>query len=402
MFSRKNQPVLLPIEDRGPLKVMFLLTSMPVGGAEILLTNLIRRLDSKRFQPELCCLKSLGPLGEELSSEVPAMHGNLRHKFDVRIALRLAKLLKQRRIDALITVGCGDKMFWGRIAAHFAGTPVVVSALHSTGWPDGVGRLNRLLTPWTDAFIAVAEEHGRHLIDNERFPKEKVHVIPNGVDTNVFRFTQSGREAIRKELRISIDAPVAGIVAALRPEKNHELFLKSARRVLDVQCDAHFMIIGDGERRESLASLSAELKLTGRVHFLGTRRDTREILSAMDVFCLTSKNEANPVSILEALATSRPVVATNVGSVAETVQPGITGFLAEPGNSKEIADHVLGLFEDDSLRECIGAHGRDEVVSNWSLDRMIRGYEELVTSIYRKKALAPRMSDVGHQVARSR
>ena len=150
MFHRKR--TLIPLADRGPLRVMFLITSMPVGGAETLLVNLIRRLDRERFAPELACLKQLGPLGEELAGEIPAHHGLLNRKYDLRILPRLTKLLARRKIDAVVTVGAGDKMFWGRLAAWRAGAPVVLSALHSTGWPDGIGRLNRLLTPITDGF----------------------------------------------------------------------------------------------------------------------------------------------------------------------------------------------------------------------------------------------------------
>jgi hypothetical protein len=91
--------------------------------------------------------------------------------------------LRRREIDAIVTVGAGDKMFWGRLAARLAGVPVVAAALHSTGWPDVVGRLNRWLPPFTDAFIACAPTHGRYLIEQECFPAERVHVVPNGVDT---------------------------------------------------------------------------------------------------------------------------------------------------------------------------------------------------------------------------
>ena len=79
-----------------------------------------------------------------------------------------------------MTVGAGDKLFWGRVAAYLAGVPVVISALHSTGWPDPVGRLNRLLTSLTDAWIAVADAHGRYLVETLGLPVEKVHVIANG------------------------------------------------------------------------------------------------------------------------------------------------------------------------------------------------------------------------------
>src|SRR5688500_4120401 len=138
---------LMPLADRGPLRAMFLITSMPVGGAETLLVNLIRRLDRQRIQPSLGCMKELGPLGEELTREIRTHAHLINHKYDIGVWWRLARILRQERIDALVTVGAGDKMFWGRLAAWKARLPVVLSALHSTGWPDGIGKLNRLLMP---------------------------------------------------------------------------------------------------------------------------------------------------------------------------------------------------------------------------------------------------------------
>ena len=228
MFFRRKP--LADLRDRGPLRVLFTITSMPVGGAETLLVELIRRLDRSRFLPELCCMKELGPLGEALVAEVPAHHGLLRRKFDVTVLWRLAALMRRRRIDAVVTVGAGDKMFWGRLAAHLAGVPVIASALHSTGWPDRVQFANRLLAPITDAFIAVAEPHGRYLAAHEGCTAAKIRVIPNGVDVERFR-PRPRNEALCRQLGLPPDAPVVGIVAALRPEKNHALFLRAAARV---------------------------------------------------------------------------------------------------------------------------------------------------------------------------
>ncbi|MCA9240122.1 MAG: glycosyltransferase, partial [Planctomycetales bacterium] len=95
-----------------PLKVMFLQTSMPVGGAEVLLVNLVRRLDRSRFSPEIVCLKDPGPLGEEIAREIPLHSNLLRHKLDLRVLPRLARLMRRRKVDAVVTVGAGDKMFW--------------------------------------------------------------------------------------------------------------------------------------------------------------------------------------------------------------------------------------------------------------------------------------------------
>ena len=174
-----------------------------------------------------------------------------------------------------------------------------------------------------------------------------------------------------------------------------------SKRVLSFLPDAHFIVVGDGPRRNALERQSETLELTENVHFLGTRSDTVDILSAINVFCLTSHNEANPVSILEALSTGIPVIATDVGSVSLTVQPGITGFLAEPDNETEFADHTISLLEDRRLASSMGENGRDEVINKWSLRGMVRGYENLLSDIYDRKQAAMAASGQHDQTAAS-
>ena len=375
----------LPIGQRGPLRVMFLLTSMPVGGAETLLVNLVRRMNPKKFLPYVCCLKEPGPLGEELSTEFQVFHHLIGGKYDVKVLGRLKRLLVEHEMDAVITVGAGDKMFWGRIAAKRARVPVIASALHSTGWPDGVGRLNRMLTPITDAFIAVAQEHGRFLVDEEGFPAEKVVVISNGIDTQRFQFDESARKQIRCELGVPVNAPVCGIVAALRPEKNHALFLRAAATVRNSLPNAHFLIAGDGPVRPELDLLVNELNLQTAVHFLGSRSDIPQILSALDLFALTSQNEASPVSILEAMSVGLPVVAPRIGSIPETLHDAVHGFLVETGDVEQTADRWLRVLSNLPLAKSLGERGREFVVDHRSLDSMVCGYEELIARIYSKK-----------------
>jgi glycosyltransferase involved in cell wall biosynthesis len=390
--SASSKTQKLPLPNRGPLRVMFVITSMPVGGAETLLVNLVRRLDSDRFLPEVCCLKAPGPLGEELAHEFPVHSHLLCCKYDVRVLQRLRDLFVTRHIDAVVAVGAGDKMFWGRLAARWAGAPVILSAIHSTGWPDQINWLNRRLTWLTDAFIAVAAPHGMHLVEKEGFPRCKVRVIPNGVDVERFRPRPESRAAVRTALGIPHEAPVCGIVAALRPEKNHELFLHAAAEVRKKHADSRFLIIGDGPRRGELEQLAAELNLTGATHFLGSRGDVEALLPAMDVFALTSHNEANPVSILEAMACGVPVVASHVGSVSESVEHEVSGYLVAPGAVNEHSARWLELLGDESLRRSMGVAARNRVVERWSLEAMVGGYEDLITDIYDRKNSSRRRS----------
>lgn len=375
-----------------PLPVLFVQTNMPVGGAETLLVNLVRRLDPGRFAPEVVCLKDPGPLGELLADEgFPVHHGLLSGKYDLRVLPRLVSLMKQRRYGAVITVGAGDKMFWGRLAAKLAGVPVIAAALHSTGWPDGVGRLNRWLTGITDAFIAVAEPHGEFLVDFEKFPASKVRVIPNGVDTG--RFVPAPHSnAIRQELGVESNTPLVGILAALRPEKNHELFLAAADRVRKAAPGTHFVVIGEGPERAKIERIAIELGLLdvhspekSVLHLLGNRDDVPAVLAALNVLTLTSHNEANPVSILEAMSCGVPVVATDVGSISESVVPNETGYLVEPGDAEGLASRVAELVNEPLHALALGEAGRDRVIERSSLEVMVGGYERLLTEIYEQK-----------------
>jgi len=360
-------------EKNSRLRVMFLVTSMPVGGAETLLLNLVRRLDRERFAPEIACLKERGPLGEELAREMPVHHDLISNKYDVFVLWRLWRLMRIRQIDAVVTVGAGDKMFWGRLAANLAGVPVIVSALHSTGWPDSVGKLNRWLTPITDAFIGVADAHGQHLVEHERFPADKVQIIYNGVDTK--RFCPGDKPAVLRELGLPADAKVVAILAALRPEKNHEMFLVGAAQILRQEPNAIFLVIGDGPLRSNLEQLAEQLGVAASTQFLGSRPDVERILQAVDVLALTSHNEASPVSILEGLSCGVPCVASNVGSVSETVIENVTGKLFP-------VQAVLELLGNEPLREQMGTAGRQAVIDKRSLDSMVNGYDTFLTKLY--------------------
>ena len=368
-----------------PIRVMFLLTSMPIGGAETLLVNLVRRLDRNRIEPLIGCMKHKDVLGEMLAKEIPVFSDLIGHKFDVAVLGRLKRIFIEQNVDALITIGAGDKMFWGRLAAKRAKVPVILSALHSTGWPDGVGRLNRMLTRITDGFIAVAQQHAEYQVEQEKFPKEKVFLIPNGIDTDKFVFSPKSRQQWRVHLGIDAEAPVVGIVAALRPEKNHDLFLESARLVSSQLTQAQFVIAGDGPERQRLEALAREKGIEDRVHFIGSTQDVVGVLSMVDMFGLSSHNEASPVSIMEALSCQRPVVATDVGSIDESVLQGKTGFLVPRDDAQAMSERWLEILGDPSLAQQLGQQGREHIIANSSLDSMTEGYASLVEDIFARK-----------------
>jgi glycosyltransferase involved in cell wall biosynthesis/O-antigen/teichoic acid export membrane protein len=373
-----------------PLRLMFVNTSLYhlLGGAERLEIELARGFDRGRILPEVCCLKAAGPVADQLPADVPVFQNLIRHKYDVTVLPRLVRLFRRRQIDIVVTLGAGDRMFWGRLAAWLAGVPAITTWLHSTGWPDKIGTLNRLLTPITDAFIAVAASHRRYLVEQERLPADRVYQVSNGVDTERF-LPRPADHQLRARLGLPAAAPVGGIVARLWPEKNHELFLRVAALVRKDVGDAQFLVVGDGSRREQLRAMAEELGLAEAVHFLGTRSDVPGLLALMDVFLLTSHIEANPLSILEAQAMARPVVATRVGSVPDTVRDGEVGYLVEPGDARAMADRVVELFRDPRLARRLGGEARRQVVERHSMRRMLAQFQDLLEQLVAAKAGRP-------------
>ncbi len=369
------------------MNVLFVITSMHVGGAETLLVSLVRGLKGVGMHPSVACLKERGELGNLLSNEIPVFSELIRGKRDLTVLNRLTRIMKENRTDCVVTVGAGDKMFWGRLAAKISGVPVILSALHSTGWPDEVTLLNRCLTPITDSFIAVAKPHREYLMQHLSVPENRVVCIPNGVDTERFRTSDALRAESRKRLGIDANIPTIGIVAALRPEKNHGLFLDMAKAITDSHPQAKFIVVGEGTERRFVEEKIAALRLAPHVLMLGSRNDIEQILPAFDVFALTSHNEANPVSIMEAMACQVPVVAPEVGSITEMVLDGKTGFVFKPGDLAQLTDRVRWLLDHPQDAARLGNRGRQHVLQYGSLQSMVEGYRQLIDSQNQKKMI---------------
>ena len=354
----------------------------------MLTANIIRRLDRERFAPELCCLKERGELGEALADEIPVHHDLLRSKYDLRVWPRLTRLLRasanrcghhrrRRRQDVLGPARGPARRRAGRSLG---------AAQH------GLAGRRRPAQPDADADHRRVHRRGRIARpipgrEHERFRRSKVAVIPNGVDTRAIRAASPMSPPCAASWASAPTDPVVGIVAALRPEKNHELFLEMARRVVAAIAGR---AVSDRRRRpvpRSARTAGARIgHRRSNVLFLGSRDDVPRLLAAMDVFALTSHIEANPVSILEAMSVGRPVVATNVGSIHEAVVEGETGFLVPPGDAAQLADRVLRLAATiRSRRHAMGAAAREAVVERWSIEAMVRGYERLIESIYDTK-----------------
>jgi glycosyltransferase involved in cell wall biosynthesis len=232
------------------------------------------------------------------------------------------------------------------------------------------------MRPLVTRFIAVSHGQKRRYVKICGLRPDSVEVIYNGVDINRFRPGDYDRSA-RAEFGIPEDAYVVGILAALRPEKQHDLFLEVAKRVRETRKDAFFMIIGDGPERPAIEGRVEKLGLQDCVKLTGARADVPRMLKAVDVSVLCSASEVLPVSMLESMAMELPVVSTQVGSVDEIVVEGTTGFLAPNRDVNRLADRIIEVGRDLGAAREMGLAGRRRVEELFTKDQMMRSYEDL-------------------------
>jgi glycosyltransferase involved in cell wall biosynthesis len=234
-----------------------------------------------------------------------------------------------------------------------------------------------VLRPTTTAYFGVAFAQIRYLTEQLGHPRSKVRIIQNGVASEEFRFAPIPERSseVARSLGIDQDDLVVGIVAVLRPEKDHETFLRAARLVASRVPKARFLLVGDGPLHAQVIRLADQLGISDKVIVTGMREDIPEILPLLDVFTLTSTTECFPMSILEAMAAGKPTVCTAVGGIPEIIDHGSTGYLVPPSDPVSLADRIVELLDDPERMREMGKAGRARVEAEFSLARSVRGAE---------------------------
>jgi glycosyltransferase involved in cell wall biosynthesis len=370
------------------IKILIFTHSLHIGGAEKHIYGLVSCMDKDKYQFRIICLYTLGAIGEMLLNEnknVGIYHAIMKNKFDIFGVLKLIRIIMKERIDILYIMHTPLTLFWGIFCAKIAGIKATVTRFTSTYPIYHVKRrkvVNYFMLSFIDKIIAQAVYHRQYLINHEGATPKKIVVIYNSVD--IHRFTQPKNIVEMKEaIGISKDAQVVGIIANLRPEKGHKVFLEAAQRILNSCSQASFLIVGEGKQRGNLEKITEELKIHSNVHFAGLRKDIPELISLFDVAVLASNDRVETFSnaVLEYMAAAKPVVATKVGSIAEQVIDGETGFLVPYGDSKALAEAILKLLMNKDLAVKMGEAGRAMVREKFTVQKMIANYEDLFSDM---------------------
>jgi glycosyltransferase involved in cell wall biosynthesis len=359
-------------------RVVQLLATGTVGGAQESATALMVHLDRSRFEVEAVALADGAAVRRlhDLGYPVTVLGAG----DDAATIRELTALLRRREVDLLHAHMFRAELL-GTRAARAASTPVVVATVHSSRVrsPQDIADL-AAVTPFIDRLIAPSESIAAKVRREGRGATE-ITVVPNGVDAERFGADRPPAElaATRAALGIPADAFVVGVVARLEPEKGHRYLLEAWPGIANARPDAWLVLIGEGSQADALRAQARALpaSVNRRIVFGGRQTDIAAVTAAMDVAVMPSLREAQGIAILEALAARRPVVASRVGGIPETIRHGVHGLLVPPADPPALARAILRLGTDPKLRARLGAAGARRVEEVFSVTASVRRAESI-------------------------
>jgi len=359
--------------------------------------QLMRNVDPSRFELELVASNLRDPEGfradvARLGAEgfrvflVP-MTRTVRPLADLRSLIRLVRLFHRRRYDV---VHCHSSKagILGRAAAFFTGCRWVVYTPHCFSFTAGFGRfvgrfyqfLEFAAGRITDRLVAVSpHEHDLAIHSGASLPHQ-VRTILNGLEDEQLA-PRAPSAALRRELELPESVHVVGSIGRLGRQKGYDVFLRAARMIRDRRKDVHFLLVGKGPYERELRVLASSLRLDDCFHFAGERNDVPDLLALIDVFVMTSRWEAMPYSLLEAMGAGRAIVLTRIAGLEKVVENGQAGVIIPPEDPEAACREVTALLDDAVRRSALGAAARDIAARNFRLGDSIRQIEQLYSEV---------------------
>lgn len=358
------------------MRILHLKYKDGIGGAESVLISLAERAGDELEHHFI--INTQGVLAERLFAHT--LHV-CAVPFTLAGALSVRSYVRERKIDIVHAHGARANLL-AVVATMGRRTPIVTTE-HSAGdvwrrrWT--MNALDRYMGRRNARRIAVSGAARETLLRLRIVPDEKIDVIANGVDTERFAPGEVD-ENLRAELRANGKRLTVN-VGRLASEKGQTDFIDAAAGILSRRDDARFAIVGDGPLRDELKQRIAATGLGERIRLLGARDDVADILRASDAFCLPSLWEGMPVSLLEAMASGLPCVASRVAGCAQVIDDGVTGRLVAPQSVDELTTAIEWTLDHPDEAAAMGARARESVVANYCIERMIDGYRRVYRDV---------------------
>ena len=370
------------------INVLQIINSFDAGGAERVAMNLAVHLNPSRYRSFMCAIDGMGAYWEEIKDkDVEIVSLNKGPGFKMAISWKLAKYIKKNEID-IITTHNYSPLLYGRLACMFAKVKVFIHVDHVRDFEVAKKRSignDRQLTASINKVVAVSEDLKRDLMKYEKLPANRIDVIINGIDQNKYDVVIDIEEQKRK-LEIGSDKMIIGTCARLSEQKGLIYLLQAVRDILKHRSDFCVLIVGDGPLRGSLESAAEEYRISEYIKFLGYRDDIPALLQLMDVYVLPSVFEGLPLSLLEAMAAKRAIIATRVGDNEKVLDDGNNGLLVPSRSALSLQENIERLLDNAQLRRKLGDEAYKDFYNNYTIETMIDKYEALYETEILKNA----------------
>ncbi len=359
------------------IKILYLIWSLDQGGAEQVVLNLAAGLDRQKFEPVICCLNEKGRYAfraEAAGIKIEAL--GKKGRVDFGFLGRLRELIRREKID-VIHSHLFTSNLWGRLMAWITGVPIVMTEHNVDLWKRPYHFwIDRIVAGISRKVICVSKKVEAFYLDKVPALRSRTTVIYNGIDTEFFKQDKE-RDKVRERFRVPRNRFLIGTVGRLVPQKRQEDFIEAVARLKKSGRNVGGLVIGDGPERRALEEKARGWDLRHEIIFAGFCDDTPGLYAAMDAFVLCSEREGFPMTVLEAMAASVPVAATDVGGVSECVEHEKTGLLIPVGNPEVLAQALARFADSPELRKNLVANALDRVRSEFSVAQMVKRHEEI-------------------------
>lgn len=364
------------------IKIMHILPSLEIGGMETALITLINAMDTEHFENQIFCFDFKNyenSIQHRLHDEnIPIYIFEKGHGVDYWLPVKISRILRQQKIDIVHTRNFAA-LLYGSVAAKLAGVQGIIADIRGR-IPVDEGQKCKRLSFMVSRFVGVSEDINKMLTIDFKIKASKVQTIYNGVqipDAPPNRDVAS----LRAKHGLAPDDFVIGTIGRIELVKDYASLIRMSAPILHRYTKAKLMIVGDGSQRVELENLAKELDVSAQTIFTGYQKEVSNYLQLINLFALTSVSEGISNVLLEAMAASIPVIATEVGGNPEIVRHDQTGFLIARSNLNQITEKVELLINNPELAKSLGQNGRRCVEEKFTIKKMVSEYQSLYQAI---------------------
>jgi glycosyltransferase involved in cell wall biosynthesis len=367
----------------GKLRVLHIISGLPIGGAERLIETICRRFDKDRFSLYVCSLTDEGMIGSEIRSAgttLISLKSSIR-VYNIRTIMKILHLIKGIKPD-IVQTHIYPANTLGRISAFLAGVPCVIATEHGLYRHKKKRQLflDRLLSHGTDKIVVISEAVKTYISTQSKIPGHKFQVIHNFIEPE--RFVPRGeRSTVRREFGLSGEEFVVGSVGRMVAENGYDVLIEAMRKVTDGGHAISCVLVGGGKHLELLKFHARAAGLGKDILFPGFCSDVGRVLEAFDLYVLPTLDEGFGISVIEAMAAGLPVIATSVDAIPEVIQDGKNGLLVPANDPLALANRIEYLYRNVAVRDELSKEGKETVLQKFSAEVGVRKLEGLYLNL---------------------